>query len=99
MRLREIWAGSVAMSCCGPNSSLNLIGQQCTPNLNHIFSRSAKRPELRAVFNVLQPGITADGRNVIFHFAEHSPTAVHAASLCGIPTIFGLGPRYIRILP
>src|ERR1700691_5919074 len=34
---------------------------------------------------------------MIFHFAEHSPAAVHAASLRGIAAIFGLGPGYISV--
>src|SRR5260370_15740859 len=40
----------------------------------------------------------ANGRNVIFHFAEHSPAAVHAASLGGISPVFRLGPGHIGVL-
>src|ERR1700692_1939900 len=45
----------------------------------------------------MQPGAAANGWNMIFHFAEHSPLAVHAARLGGIPAIVEFGPRHIRM--
>src|ERR1017187_10997441 len=79
-------------------ASLNFVRQQSPGDLHHVFSRPAKSPELRAIFNVAQSGVTADGWHVIFHFAEHSPAAVHAACLRGIPTIVRFGPGHIGVL-
>src|ERR1035438_3701868 len=58
---------------------------------------SAEGPELRAIFDMSQPCSTANGGNMIFHFAKHSPTAVHAACLRGIPSVFRFGPGNIGV--
>src|SRR6202041_688884 len=67
-------------------------------DLLNVGSRAAKGPELRAIFNVTQPCAPPNRGHMIFHLAEHSPAAVHAASLRGIPPIFRLGPWHVGIL-
>src|SRR5438094_420412 len=60
--------------------------------------RATKSPDLAYVLVPAAPRAKADGRHMIFEFAETAPLAVHVARLHHEPEISGFRPGHVNVL-